>query len=176
MATKAEKRVSKELREQARAIGLCDEWYGAWSDECTYDELISKFITGYDFCLEHDWPEPKYVVKNFPLHVLRANGVFCDDSSARSDIRNAVVMGRSTVELYYSDYTFGDVRVRHSSHVCVNAGALSIVHIHAYDNSSVTVFAEEGAKVTLFVHSDSVRVTVKGNVKTVYGKGKETRD
>lgn len=174
MATKTEKRVSKELKGQARSIGLCDEWYNAWSDDCTYDELIDKFITGYDFCVEHDWPSPKYITENFPLHVLRANGVFCDDSSSRSDLRNAVVMGRSSVELYYSDYTFGDVRVRHSSHVCVNADALSIVHVHAYDNSSVVVFAEEGAKVTLFVHSGSVRVTVKGKVKTVYGESKET--
>lgn len=174
MATKTEKRVSKELREQARSIGLCDEWYNAWSDDCTYDELIDKFITGYDFCVEHDWPSPKYVTENFPLHVLRANCVFCDDSSSRSDLRNAVVMGRSSVELYYSDYTFGDVRVRHSSHVCVNADALSIVHVHAYDNSSVVVSAEEGAKVTLFVHSGSVNVTVKGKVKTVYGESKET--
>ena len=171
MATEKEKKVSKELRAQARKLGLCDEWYNAWSDDCTYDELISKFITGYDFCLEHDWPEPKFIVKHFPLHVLRANGVYCDDSSARSDMRNVVVMGRSSVELYYSDYTFGDVRVRHSSHVCVRCDALSIVHIHAYDHSSVVVIAEDGAKVTMFVHSDKVRVTTKGNVKEVYGEG-----
>lgn len=174
MAMNKEKKVSIELREQAKELGLCNEWYNAWSDDCTYDELIDKFITGYDFCVEHDWPSPKYVTENFPLHVLRANGVFCDDSSSRSDLRNAVVMGRSSVKLYYSDYTFGDVRVRHSSHVCVNADALSIVHVHAYDNSSVVVSAEEGAKVTLFVHSGSVRVTVKGKVKTVYGESKET--
>lgn len=173
MATREERKLSRALRAQARELGLCDEWYAAWSDDCTYDELISKFITGYDFCLEHDWPEPKYIVKHFPLHVLRANGVYCNDSSARSDLRNAVVMGRSTVELYYSDYTFGDVRVRHSSHVSVTCDALCIVHVHAYDNTSVVVSAEEGAKVTLFVHSASVRVTTKGSVKIVYGEGKE---
>lgn len=171
MATEKEKKVSKELRAQARRLGLCDEWYGAWRDECTFDELIGKFIAGYDFCLQHDWPDVKYVNKHFPKPVLRANGVFCDDSSAKSDCRNVVVMGRSAVDLYYSDYTFGDVRVRHSSHACVNADALSIVHIHAYDNSSIVVFAEEGAKVTLFVHSQSARVTTaKGNVKVVYGE------
>lgn len=173
MATSKERKVSRELREQARALGLCDEWYGAWRDDCTFDELISKFVTGYDFCLQHDWPSVKYIDKHFPKPVLRANGVFCDDSSARSDCRNVVVMGFSTVELYYSDYTFGDVRVRHTSHVGVKCDALSIVHIHAYDNSSVFVDAEEGAKVVLFIHSHSVRTTLKGKVKVVYGESEE---
>lgn len=170
MATSKEKKVSRELKAQARELGLCDEWYGAWDEDSTFDELIGKFIAGYDFCIEHDWPDVKYVNKHFPKPVLRANGVFCDDSSAKSDCRNAVVMGRSSVELYYSDYTFGDVRVRHSSHVTVKVDALAIVHIHAYEHSSVVVFAEEGAKVTLFVHSPSARTTVNGKVKVVYGE------
>lgn len=170
MATSKERKVSRELKAQARALGLCDEWYGAWDDDSTYDELISKFIAGYDFCLRHDWPDPKFIDRSFPKPALRANGVFCDDSSAKSDCRNAVVMGRSAVELYYSDFTFGDVRVRHSSHVSVKADALSIVHIHAYEHSSVSVDAEEGARVTLFVHSHSVRTTVNGKVKIVYGE------
>lgn len=174
MVTTSQRRVSRELREQARALGLCDEWYGAWRDDCTYDELIDKMITGYDFCVDNDWPDPKYVRENFPLDCLRANGVFCNDSFSMSDMRNVVVFGRSNVKLYYSDYSFGDVRVRHTSHVSVSVDAIAIVHIHVYDNASVVVDAEEGAKVTVFLHSDSVRYTVSGDVKVRrYGEEKD---
>lgn len=171
MATKTEKKVSSELRKQARKLGLCDEWYEAWHDDITFDELISKMITGYDFCVKHDWPDKNYVKKAFPLHVLRGNGVLCDDRYAMSDKRYVVVMGKSVADLYYSDFTFGDVRVRHTSHATVKADALSIVHIHAYEHASVHVDAENGAKVTLFIHSKTVRHSFNGDVKVVYGEG-----
>jgi len=175
MATKTEKKVSSELRRQARKLGLCDEWYEAWNDDITFDELISKMITGYDFCVTHDWPDPEYVKKAFPKHVLNANGVFCGSKGSATDKRNVVIMGRSNVDLYYSDFSFGDVRVRHTSHVSVKAASLSIVHVHAYENASIHIDAEEGAKVTLFVHSQSTKYSFNGNVKVVYGK-EEVRD
>lgn len=165
MAKNKERKVSKELRSQARELGLCDEWYSAWSDDSTFDELIDKFITGYDFCVEKDWPDPKYVIENFPLECLRANGVFCDDVFTVSDKRNVVVFGDSSVNLYYSDFSFGDVRVRHTSSVTAKIDALAVVHIHAYDNAYVNVEAENGAKVTLFVHSKDVKYVLSGSVK-----------
>lgn len=169
MATSNEMRVCADLREQAREIGLCDEWYGAWSDDCTFDELIGKFITGYDFCVAHDWPSPSYIVENFPLGCLRANGVFCNDDASGTDVRHAVVMGRSRVELEYTDFSFGDVRVRHTSHALVRASALSVLHIHVYDHASLHVDADDGAKVTVFVHSHTARVSHSGNIVVKYG-------
>lgn len=173
MATDKEKRVSNELKAQARDLGAYCGIYEAWDEDCTFDELIGKFIAGFDFCLEHDWPSPKYIRDNFPLHCLRANGIFCDDAWHKSDVRNAVVMGRSNVKLYYSDYAFGDVRVRHNSRVSVSVDSIAIVHIHLYDNASAFVEAEEGAKVTVFMHSKKAMVTKVGEVKVVKDGDKE---
>lgn len=174
MATNEEVRVSKELRAQARELGLCDEWYNAWRDHTPYSMLIQKMIDGYDFCVEKDWPSAKYVCDNFPVPVLRENGVFCNDTSIARNMRNVIVMGDSVVKLEYNDFSFGDVRVRHSSKAEVHAESLAIVHIHAYEHADVAVFADEGAKVTLYVHNKSVKYVIEGDIDVVGPKYKKS--
>ena len=61
------KDLSVMLREMARSqkTPLCDEWYGKWQDNTDVDELLDKFVSGFDFCVENDYPPLDFIRDNF---------------------------------------------------------------------------------------------------------------
>ena len=67
---------SLRLRESARVVGLCDEWYSSWDCGAGADELISMYKRGIDFCIEKRWPSDDDVLSMFSDDELRRNGVY----------------------------------------------------------------------------------------------------
>ena len=63
------------LRDRARELGLCNQWYKGWKKEESKQELIDKYIRGIDFCIEHDYPKLDFVRAYFSKKILNSNGV-----------------------------------------------------------------------------------------------------
>lgn len=154
---------SIELRETARRVGLCDEWYGSWSEDCGLYELAEKFVKGQDFCVVHDYPKIDDIMRLFSRDELRSIGVYVDeDDICVESPSTPVVLGDTSMRIEYVGTDVGDVYVRHNGNVSVLASDMSVVSVNVYDNSTVHVVGGSISPVNVY-HYGGV-VTFEGNV------------
>ena len=156
------KKLNKELRDQARGLGLCDQWYKEWKKDESKQDLIDKYLRGIDFCIQHDYPDLEFVKENFEDDLLRKNGIIVDSEANETNKRKVVLLGNSTGNVIYTDFFTGSVYVRHSSNVNIETSGTSVVFVHAYENCRVKVMAAEQSKV--FVYHYSGDIQTEGNV------------
>lgn len=157
------KQLNNTLREEARFLGLCDEWYGAWR-EYSLDELAQRMYKGIDFCLKHHWPSNEFIKKNFNRDFLREHGVFVDDEYSVCNVRNSLVLGGSKIRYRYSGNYYGNIRVRDLSLVEITARGNGLVIVHLFERACVRVEQLEKAKVTIIKHSPKVLINATDNV------------
>lgn len=124
------------LREMARAQGLCDEWYGAWSDDSTIDECLDRYVKGFDFAREHDYPPLDFIRKHFNKESLHRNGIYLDEEV--------------DVEGRHGYYIFlGDCKGR------ITFDGFYAATVYVCHDSEVDVMAANGAKVFVTYHDKS---------------------
>lgn len=170
-----ESELSIKLREDARRIGLCDQWYGEWKDETTMQELINKYKKGLDFALKHRWPSLQFIKTHFPQEVLRENGILVDDIRSypvRNPatrrliyIRNYVLLGESHGVIRYSFKSHTcNVWVRDTSTIRVEVKYGSFILIHLFDKAKADVKTDMVSKICVIKHSPDVSIKQEGMV------------
>ena len=130
--------VSEELKNKAVSLGLCDEWTDGWGNP-TKEELVDKFIKGYDFCVINNFPDNEYIKTNFE-EIAENKGVFVDKKSI--DLHNpkiAIIHGESTGMIKVDGFSVCDIHVRHNSSVNIIIEEYAIAFIRVYDNAEVIV-------------------------------------
>lgn len=156
------KELNTTLRDQARELGLCDEWYKGWKSNETQQELIDRYYKGIDFCIKHDYPRLEFIKKTFPKSLLLENGLFVDENFDASNLRRSVLLGCSKGEMIFYGNISSNVYVRHQSIVNITATDGAKVFVETYEDCKVNVFADEYSKV--FVYKHGGEVSHKGNV------------
>lgn len=169
-----EKDLSIRLREDARKIGLCDQWYGEWKDETSKEELVSKFKRGLDFCLKHRWPSMSFIKQNFDQDFLRRHGILVDDirSFPIRDENRRLIYLNDFVILGYSHsiirYSFRpnmcNVWVCDTSHVKIDVKYGAFIMLHLFDKATADVVTDLVSKVTVIRHSPNVKLKKQGVV------------
>lgn len=169
-----ENELSVKLREDARRIGLCDEWYGEWKDETSQSELCKKFKRGLDFCIKHRWPSKSFIKQHFSQDFCRDNGILVDDTRSypvRDSnrrliyLREFVLIGNSFSTIRYSFRPhMCNIWVCDKSHVKVDVKYGAFMMIHLFDNSSADITTDLVSKVTVIRHSPKVKIKKQGIV------------
>ena len=160
------KELNKTLREEARFLGLCDEWYNAWKDY-SEDELVDRMYKGIDFVLKHHWPTNDFIKKNFKQEFLRSHGVFVDDTYSACNTQESLVLGHSDIRYRYSGRYCGIINLRDNSTAYITARGDGLVIVHMLDNATVKVEQSEKARVAVIKHSHNVSVEVSPGVKVL---------
>lgn len=169
-----ERELSIKLREDARKVGLCDEWYKEWDDDTTKAELIGKYKRGLDFCIKHRWPSMAFIKKHFTQDFLRDNGILVDDTRSYP-VRDAnrrlvylkdfVLLGESNATIRYSFRPhMCNVWAMDTSKVKVDVKYGAFILIHLFDNATADVVTDLVSKVTVIRHSNKTSVTRSGCV------------
>ena len=133
------------LREMARSqkTPLCDEWYKEWNDETDIDELLDKYVRGFDFIVKNDFPPLDFGRKMFNKEDLHKHNIFLDENV---DIKAGngcyIFLGDCTGRIIAEDTKAVVVYLRHNSKVDVKSTYGSRVSVFYYDSSSGK--AEEG--------------------------------
>jgi len=151
-----EKELNNLLRNKARQLGLCDQWYKDWSDNETMQQLLEKYLRGIDFCIKHDYPNLDFARKVFPRDILIANGIFLDSHIDADNLMRSVVIGNSIGVLRYSGNRTGNIYVRHSSEVTIEVKGDSKVFIEAYDRCIVRVVCDKDSKAFVYWHGGMI--------------------
>ena len=166
--------LSKILREDARKIGLCDMWYGQWTDDTDKDELVSKFFRGLDFCIKHRWPSKSFITQHFSQDFLRDNGILVDDTRSypvRDEnrrlvhLKEFVLIGDShtTVRYAYRPHMC-NIWACDNSTVKVDVKYGAFIMIHLFDNTSADIKTDLVSSVTVIRHSRKAKVKKEGVV------------
>lgn len=164
-------KVSCELRQEARELGLCDKWYGEWFDNESDESLFDKYKRGIDFCIEREFPDNEYIKNHWDAAKLRANNIFVDDKAELYNPKGTIVVnGASDVCTVFGGFGAAEIYVRHSSKLLVRAKYMSRVMVSIWDDAEVELDCSESAKIYAYVYSDTANVTDKGSVKSMIRK------
>jgi len=169
-----ERELSIKLREDARKVGLCDEWYKEWDDDTTKAELIGKYKRGLDFCIKHRWPSMAFIKKHFTQDFLRDNGILVDDTRSYP-VRDAnrrlvylkdfVLLGESNATIRYSFRPhMCNVWVCDDSAIKVDVKYGAYILIHLFDNATANVVTDLVSKVCVIRHTATTKVKKEGCV------------
>ena len=157
--------IGEELKGKAVSLGLCEDWTKDWKNSHSPQELIDKYISGLDFCIEHDFPSVEYIRKNFTKGLLEENNLFVD---SEFDIENSqkicVINGNSNGKISFSGLSTCDLYVRHESSVEISASGLSKIFVSVYDKAKVNIKQSGYAKVYVYLHSDDCEIKKEGDI------------
>lgn len=157
-----EKELNIVLRERARELGLCDQWYNDWDKESTKQELIDKYLKGIDFCIKHNYPKPAFIKEHFEEKLLLKNNIFLDNTINDSNLSKVVLLGESKGALRYNGVHTGDVYVRHNSNLTIEVTDVAKVFVEAYENCNIRIVAIGDSKVFVYWHGGTIEY--EGNV------------
>ena len=163
------KNLNIALRERARDLGLCDQWYEEWDLNSPKEVLINKYIKGIDFCIKNDYPKLDFIKAVFTGQELADNGIFADCNIVMSNAKSAVLLGKSNGIIRYDGLNTGNVYLRHQSELTIEATGVARVFVEVYEGCRINVVATGIAKVFVYWHGGTVNAS--GNV-TVRDKRK----
>lgn len=149
------KELSVTLREMARSqkTPLCDDWYGKWNDDTDIDELLEKFVSGIDFCIENDYPSLEFARKYFTSkdkkEALHRHNIYLDEevNLVESNSGVWVLLGRCTGRITFDGWAVASVHVRHECSVRIDAEDLSRVFVSVYEDAEADLSQQYGAVI-----------------------------
>jgi len=169
-----ENELSIKLREDARRLGLCDEWYGKWLDNTDKEELVSMYKKGLDFCIKHRWPTRQFILHHFPQDFLREQGILVNDTRSYPVrdkdrrlvyIRDFVLLGDSHATVRYSFRPhMCNIWVCDNSTIKVDVKYGAYMLIHLFDGATADVVTDLVSKVSVIRHSPETSVKKNGVV------------
>ncbi|MDR1585379.1 MAG: hypothetical protein LBS07_04290 [Prevotellaceae bacterium] len=147
-------KLNKELAKEARAKGICEEWYSRLRHTEDKHALIQMFLKGIDFCISEDFPSPRL------LHLFdgirQQYGIFRDEPVHVENSKYVVVFGRCEGSANYNGFSVGQVFVKHESKLSIKATGNAFVMVDVFDNAEIEVTAEDNAKICVNEYGGAV--------------------
>lgn len=164
MNSREASKLSLRMKSEAIDLGLCQKWTEEWADGTSKDEMVEKFIAGIDFCIEHNWPSPKVIKKEFG-DVIHNHGVYVDENVMVSNAPVVILNGECVANIAYDGMSTSEVYIRHRSEAKIAVKGLSRCFISLYDEGEVEVSCEEGCKAFIYRYGGKIR-KLQGDVIT----------
>lgn len=154
---------SQRLKDEAVKLGLCQQWQSEWGNP-TDDELCEMYVRGLDFCIRHDFPNPRYMKRHFN-GTLQKHGIFVDNVVSLKNPFTFVANGKCSGIVFIDGFSVSQIYVRHDSYIVVRASGNSVVNIRVYDRAKVNIISSDDARVCVIKHGGILAVS--GNVKVI---------
>lgn len=157
--------LNKELKNQAIALGLCEQWKEAWKKGWSKERMIERMFTGLDFCLKHHWPSNDFIIRHFDVDFLRQNNVFVNDKYSVCNPKQSLVLGSSEITFRYNAWHNDSIHIRDNSSVKIYARNKSFVIVHLYEKAYIEAEQTDKATIVLIKHSPDVNIVADKNIK-----------
>lgn len=154
------KRLSDKMKQEAVSLGLCAQWTSEWKDNTSKDEMVEKFITGLDFCIQHNFPSTDVMKKHFG-DVIHAHGVYVDEMVYVSHPKTVVLNGHCRGTICCDGFDASNIYVRHDTNVTIRVNGHAYVHVSMYDKSKINISCAPSAKC--FVYRYGGDITTAGH-------------
>lgn len=158
-------KLNNELKNQAIAYGLCEQWTDDWSENRNKQELIDMWLRGIDFAIANDYPTNEFIKEHFESELLKENHIYVDSSFHGVNLDKKVILcGKSDGVLEFDKFSTCDIYIRHECHAHIRASGFSKVFINLYDGANIIIKQMEAAKVYVYLHGSNCRVKYEGEV------------
>lgn len=157
-------KLSCELKDEGRQLGMCDDIYNIWSGYESVDDLCQLYADNMEFIINHpNWRLNKTLKKYASDEIRHKHGIYIDEKAILNNVGDIIVNGKSDITLNVDDGSVVEIYVREDSvlNVCLKNG--SVAYINVYDNASVNIKAEEQSKGFIYKYGGVVGGTT-GNV------------
>lgn len=157
--------LNKDLKSQAIALGLCNDWQRTWEKDWSKEKMVEKMYKGLDFCLKFHYPSNEYILKHFDLDFRRQSNVFVNDRYSVCNPKQSLVLGDSEMTFRYNAWGNGAIHIRDNSRSKIFAKNKSFVMVHLYEKAYVEAVQTDKATIVLIKHSPDVTIVADTNIK-----------
>lgn len=155
------------LAAEAKAKGICSEWYDFILNAPSKERLLTLFVKGQDFCEETNYPSPELRAE---FADIRARfGVYCaDDEIAAKSLRSVIAFDNAKGKAKYSNFDAATVSARGNSEITITAKDYAFVVVSISDGAKVEIIASDNARVSVILHGGECRTqaTEQATIKT----------
>jgi hypothetical protein len=165
-------KLNKELAAEAKAKGICKEWYERLKHTEDKHALIRMFLDGIDFCISEDFPSPRF----FQLFdgIRQQYGIFRNEQIKTKNSKYIVAIGNCEGIAEYNGYSTGQIFVRNETKLTVKVSGNAFVMIDIFDNAKIEVEAKDNAKVCINQYCGTIIVIESDNatIKVIHKQSK----
>lgn len=157
-------KLSCELKDEGRQLGMCDDIYNIWSGYESVDDLCQLYADNMEFIINHpNWRLNKTLKKYASDEIRHKHGIYIDEKATLKNVGDMIINGDSDIVLNVDNGSAVEIYVRENSKldICLSNG--SVAYINVYDNTSVNIKAEEFSKCFVYRHGGAIK-TFEGNV------------
>jgi len=122
------KELKKRLAAEAKAKGICREWYEFILNAPSKERLLTLFVKGLDFCVENDYPSAQLRAEFAGLR--QHFGIFMSDHISVKSGKYVIGFGTSEGKAAYSGFDVAQILAREDTR-CHNYSLLSMTLIVA---------------------------------------------
>lgn len=155
------KELKKALAAEAKAAGICSEWYDKILTATTKERLIALYFGGFDFVEENDFPsEP--LRREFD-DIRRHYNVYEAEAFSTKNPRRLVAYTGAHGTAEYSNFAAAQLWARPGAEVHVKASGNAVVTVYVATGAKVDITAIENARVIAFLHGGELTQNAEGN-------------
>ncbi|MCM1165197.1 MAG: hypothetical protein NC110_00285 [Ruminococcus sp.] len=136
----------KTLAKQAKRNGICEQWLSELKTLEDRRELVKMYLRGIDFCLRNNYPSNEFIKEHFG-DICPEMGVFVDKHINVSNVRPCVCLGVTFGKYEITEYSAGELYVKHNAEIDVTAKDNAFLMISVFDNAIINIHAHDRAKV-----------------------------
>lgn len=166
--------INKYILEKAMANEkLCQPGAAGISSARSINDLLKMYVKDIDYCLSNDFPSNEDLV-NIGGNELSIHGIYVDAIKNLVDRPFIVLLGTSSANLKYTGYSVGQLFVKHAVAANIHVQDNGYVIIDCFDDSLITVFADQYGKVLINIYGNAaVKTSGPGSI-TITNKHKTT--
>lgn len=155
--------LKKELATEAKAKGICSEWYNFILSAPSKERLITLFIKGLDFCIYNDFPAA-HLRAEF-AGIRQHYGIFVNDRINVKSSRNIIAFGTSEGKADFTNFDVAQIWARDDTRITVRVRNNAFVCIDIADRAEIEIIASDAARVSVFLHGGTYTSKPTGNAK-----------
>lgn len=150
------------MKTEARSIGLCDEWFGEWSNDESVDELLNKMIRGVDFCLKNRFPSNEVLLRYGGKEKLRQHHIYIDDGIelGSDELSSGVyyIGGNSKCKFEFGGFDVATVYVTDDADVTIHVNGMSKIFVETWYNGRIWMDNMSANRCFVYQHGGDVNV------------------
>ena len=154
--------LKKRLAEEAKANGICEEWYNHILNAPSKERLLTLFVKGLDFCLKNEftddlWAEFKGMRQPY--------GVFKNEPIEVKDLRNVVAFGTSEGTAEFTGFHVAQIWARDNVKISIKTSGYAYITVDIADRAEVEITASDAARVSVFLHGGNYTGSTTDNAR-----------
>jgi hypothetical protein len=154
--------LKNRLAAEAKANGICKEWYNRILNAPSKEHLLMLFVKGLDFCLKNAFTEDLWAEFG---GIRQHYGVFVNDPIDAKGVRNVIAFGTSEGKAEFDGFNVAQIWARDDTKINVKAGGHAYITVDIADRAKVEITASDMARICIFFHGGSYNANTAGSAQ-----------